>query len=65
MLLNCIFCSFRLFVDHSLPTSKMTTVEENYHPLECLSNMNTSNFLEDPSEKTWKGPFTIIQGADS
>lgn len=42
----------------------MATID--YHcPPDCLPNMEISSFLEGPEEKTWKGPFTFIQGADT
>jgi len=35
-------------------------------PPECLlPSMEITNFLEDPAEREWKGPFTFIQGADT
>ncbi|ODM88174.1 Serine/threonine-protein phosphatase CPPED1, partial [Orchesella cincta] len=34
-------------------------------PPESLPSMNITSFLEDPSEREWKGPFTFIQGADT
>ncbi|CAL8134212.1 unnamed protein product [Orchesella dallaii] len=37
-----------------------------YHPPpESLPSMNITSFLEDPTEREWKGPFTFIQGADT
>ncbi len=44
----------------------MNKMTADYHsPPACLPNMDITNFLEDPDEKVWKGPFTFIQGADT
>lgn len=61
-LINPVQYSLNLFK----PTSIKYLIKMEYHPPpKCLPSMDITDFLSNPKERQWQGPFSFILGADT